>query len=734
MAEGGSPDERLAKTVRIIAANMVAEVCSVYLMRGNQTLELMATEGLNPEAVHQTRLRVGEGLVGDIAANARPLSLDDAQSHPQFAYRPETGEEIYHSLLGVPIMRAGKVIGVLVVQNRSRRKYAEEEVEAMETTAMVLAELASTGPLAADELTRATRNALPHRGEGRTLSEGLAIGTAVLHEPRIAVSKTIADDVGLEKQRLEAAVASMREAVDEMFATHDVDGMGESRDVLEAYKMFAHDSGWLIKLHEAVDSGLTAEAAVLRVQTDTHYRMSAVTDPYLRERLADLEDLANRLLQHLAGKPDTAALGNLPEDTILFARSMGPAELLDYDRTRLKGVVLEEGSTMSHVSIVARALNIPVIGECENIVQHVEPGDRVIVDGEHRQIFLRPGDDVLRAFRQNFQLREERLAKYAADRDQPAVTKDGQLIALNLNAGLLVDLPHLEETRADGIGLYRTELHFMVRSSFPKVEAQTELYAKVLDGAGGRPVVFRTLDVGGDKPLPYLVDINEDNPAIGWRAIRISLDRPALLKSQIRALLLAAGGRSLRVMFPMVAEVAEFVRARAVVDQEMERLKQLDRPQPNELRVGVMLEVPALAWQLAALLPLVDFVSVGSNDLMQFFFAADRGNPRLTDRYDPLNPSFLSFLHWIAKQCAEFRVPLNFCGEMAARPLEAMSLLGLGYVSLSMPAASVGPVKEMLRGLSIPDLQDYMVPMLGSAERTLRPHLRRFAEMACVAV
>ena len=735
MAEAASADARLARVVKIIASNMVSEVCSVYLMRGNQQLELMATEGLNPDAVHQTRLRVGEGLVGDIAANARPLALADAATHPQFAYRPETGEDIYKSLLGVPIMRGGRVIGVLVVQNRTRRQYAEEEVEALETTAMVLAELAGSGQLInPDELARAERvPRTPQRINGRTLSDGLAIGSVVFHEPRISVSKTIADDVGQERDRLTAAVASMREAVDQMLATHDQEVLGDSREVLEAYKMFAHDTGWLRRLEEAVESGLTAEAAVLRVQTDTHNRMMQITDPYLRERLADLEDLANRLLQHLSGRVAETAQ-NLPDDAVLFARAMGPAELLDYDRTKLKAVVLEEGSSMSHVAIVARALNIPVVGECHDVLAMVEHGDQVVVDGEHRQVFLRPGADVLKAFRQNILVREARLAKYASQRDLPSETKDGQRIALNLNAGLLVDMAHLEETNADGVGLYRTELHFMVRSSFPKVEAQTELYAQVLAGSGGRPVTFRTLDVGGDKPLPYLVDTDEDNPAMGWRAIRISLDRPALLHSQLRAFLLAAAGRELSVMFPMIAEVDEFVRARAVLESEIERLKSQGKQLPTAIKVGTMLEVPALAWALPALLPLVDFISIGSNDLLQFLFAADRGNARLTDRYDPLSPNALGFLRWIAVRCIERDVPVNFCGDMASRPLEAMALIGLGYRSLSMPAGSVGPVKEMLRGLDVPALEEFLLPRLKSADRTLRPILRQFAEMQCLVV
>lgn len=733
MAEAGTVDERLSRVVRNIAANMVAEVCSVYLLR-NDELELYATEGLNPDAVHKTRLRVGEGLVGDIAAHARPLALADAQNHPQFAYKPETGEEIYHSLLGVPLLRDNRVIGVLVVQNQTRRQYADEETEALETIAMVLAEMVSSGQLSGGEDISTSRSTMPFRADGRVLSEGLAIGVAVLHEPRIHVEKTMADDIPLEKERLDAAVASMRDQVNNMLEAPDSDIVGESRDILETYKMFAHDTGWLAKLHQAVESGLTAEAAVQRVQGDTRHRMQAITDPYLRERLADLDDLANRLLLHLTGKPQHTAAESLPDNAILLARQMGPAELLDYDRRKLQGVVLEEGSSVSHVAIVARALSIPVLGGVAGVIAKVEPGDTVVVDGDHAQVFVRPVSDVVNAFHQSVSLRRARLAKYAAQREDPPVTRDGMRVAMLVNAGLLIDLSHLDETNADGIGLYRTELQFMVRPTLPKAEAQTAIYRRVIEHAGDRPVVFRTLDIGGDKVLPYLVKYPEENPAMGWRAIRLSMDRPALLKVQLRAMLEAAAGRHLHVMFPMIAEVDEFRRARRLLDREVQRLVNLRKTVPLKVSVGTMLEVPALAWQLPALLPLVDFVSVGSNDLMQFMFAADRGNPKLADRYDPLSPAMLSFLHWVVQQCHAASKPVTMCGEMGSRPLEAMALLGLGFRRLSMPANAIGPVKEMLRSLDVPRLADFMSKHYGSADRSMRAALEEFARENAVIV
>jgi phosphotransferase system enzyme I (PtsP) len=730
MAGGGSAQDRLDKVVTLIAADMVAEVCSCYVMRAGEVLELFATEGLLKSAVHETRLRVGEGLVGAIAAHARPLALADAQSHPRFAYRPETGEEVFHSLVGVPIIRGGRVIGVLVVQNKSQRQYTEEEVETLETVAMVLAELVSSGELInRDELSPIDGNAvLPVRMEGTRLTAGIGIGIAVMHEPRIIVQKLVAEDPEVELSRLKDALNRMRNSLDEMFEAQDLAFGGEHRDVLETYRMFAEDVGWRTRIAEAIQSGLTAEAAVQKVHEDTRVRMSQVSDPYLRERLHDLEDIANRLLQHLVRSVGgNSEADEFPENTILVCRTMGPTELLDYDRRRLRGVVLEDGSPTMHVAILARALDIPVVGRVKDVLTRVEAGDPVIVDGDNGQVFVRPSDDILEAFATNLEMRAVKLAAYAAMRDLPAITRCGQPVRLLLNAGLMADLPQLEATAADGIGLYRTEMPFMARSQLPDVRAQTALYSKILDVADGKPVVFRTLDVGSDKLLPYWVSAGEDNPAMGWRAIRITLDRPAVLRHQLRALVGAAAGRDLNVMFPMVAEVAEFIQARALLDMELERHQSFGGTPPAKVRVGTMLEVPALAWQLTSLLKRIDFISIGSNDLTQFLFAADRGNTRISERYDVLSPAMLSFLRWVTGLCDQAGVQLSLCGEMAGRPLDAMVLLGLGIRNLSMSAPSIGPVKAMVRSLSLPRLEDYMATLYDLTDHSVRDKLRHFA-------
>jgi len=731
MAEPVGAQDRLDKIVVLIAANMVAEVCSVYVMRGDGMLELFATEGLNREAVHRTTMRSGEGLVGLIAATAEPLSLSDAQSHPAFSYKPETGEEIYHAFLGVPLLRAGNTLGVLVVQNRTHRVYAEEEIEALQTTAMVLAEMIAAGELQAlapVETGIALRR--PVHSKGTALADGVGLGYVVPHEPRVVVKNLIAENVEAELQHLEHAIADVRASIDELIERGDVAHHGEHREVLETFRMFAHDQGWLRRMREAVISGLTAEAAVERVQSDNRARMQRQMDPYLRERLHDLDDLANRLLHRLVGRDLVAERGSLPENAILVARSMGPAALLDYDRSRLRGLVLEEGGPTSHIAIVARALGIPAVGEVANATSLTEQGDAIIVDGAAGEVQIRPTPDVEAAYAEKARLRARRQEQYLKLRDVPAVTKDGVPITLQLNAGLLVDLPHLAETGAEGVGLFRTELQFMIAERMPTATEQQSLYSAVVAAVGDLPVTFRTLDIGGDKILPYMNAIEEENPALGWRAIRIGLDRPGLLRVQIRALLKAAGGHPLKIMFPMVATCDEFIRAKRIVEREKAHLSRHGYTLPSDLKLGAMLEVPSLLFQLKEICAVADFLSIGSNDLMQFLFASDRENRRVADRFDPLSPPMLRALKMVVDEAASTNCQLTVCGEIGGRPLEAMALIGLGFRSLSMSPAAIGPVKAMLLAVDAGRIGAFIREELehcGGGD-TLRPKLLHFAE------
>ena len=730
MAGGGSAQERLDATVRVIAADLVAEVCSIYIRREGNILELCATQGLNPDALYRTRMAFGEGLVGFIAETGRSRAFAEAQSHPKFAYFPETGEEIYHSLLGVPIRRSERVVGVLVVQNSSPRKYLEEEIESLETLAMVLAEVLADGAVPGGSIggSMGRSDSHPTRLAGTAIHGGLGIGRVMHHQPRIVIRRVVAEDVGEERIRLDRALERMHSSIDRLLSTDALSEVGEHREVLETYVLLARDKGWINRMREAIDSGLTAEAAIQKVRDDTRARMASITDAYLRERLADLEDIALRLLQTLASDGENAGTeAYAPEgDWVLVARSMGPAELLDYDPSRLKGLALEEGSATAHVAIVARALDIPVICRVAGLLGEAEPGDTMIVDADHGQVLLRPRSDALAQFAAAQGARAETRARYDAIRDLPAETLDGVRVSLNLNAGLLVDMSQLERTGADGIGLYRTEIPFLVRREYPDVDAKTQLYARILESAGGRPVTFRTLDAGGDKRLQSFAHDIEDNSALGWRALRIGLDHPSLLRQQLRALFRASAGLTLRVMFPMVATVDEFREARQMVELERRRAEANGAILPATVEVGAMIEVPSILWDLDRLAAEADFLSVGSNDLFQFLYAADRDSPRLARRYDPLTSPFLTVLKQIATTGTRHDCRVTLCGELAGRPVEALILVALGYRNLSMNAASIGVIKETLRSRQISNLDKFIEFLIEKNAADIRNRVTTF--------
>jgi phosphotransferase system, enzyme I, PtsP len=729
MVEPVSPQARLDKIVIHIAANMVAEVCSVYVLRGDGNLELFATEGLNREAVHLTTMRAGEGLVGLIAETAEPLALADAQHHPAFSYRPETGEEIYSSFLGVPILRGGNTLGVLVVQNRARRSYSDEEIEVLQTTAMLLAEMIASGEL--QSLGLPDNDIVLRRSlalKGAPIAEGVGLGHVVLHEPRVIVRQLVAEDLTREMERLDHAILAVRESIDLLIERGDM-GPGEHREVLETFRMFAYDRGWMRRLREAVTSGLTAEAAVERVQNDARARLQRQTDPYLRERLHDLDDLATRLLYQLTGQSFVAARDALPDNSIIVARTMGPAALLDYDRDKIRGVILENAGASSHVAIVARALGIPAVGEVSNVVDFVEPNDAIILDGTTGDVHVRPPGDIENAYAEKARLRARRQEQYHKLRDVPAITRDGVKIDLHMNAGLLIDLQHVAETGAASIGLLRTELQFMVVSQFPRMREQEAFYKAAFDAVPDKLITFRTLDIGSDKVLPYMTKVEEENPALGWRAIRIGLDRPGLLRLQLRALLRAGAGRKLRIMFPMITAVEEFDTAKGFVEREIAYLKNHNYELPAGLELGVMVEVPALLWQLDEICKRVDFLSVGSNDLVQYLFAADRDNKRVAKRFDCLSAPILRALKMIVDKARANNTPLSLCGEMGGKPIEALSLVAIGFRELSMAPSSIGPIKAMLLATDLGTMERFMERLLEShdGKHSLRDKLHEFA-------
>ncbi|SFD93104.1 phosphoenolpyruvate--protein phosphotransferase [Roseivivax sediminis] len=721
MAEEAAGQARLDKITHLTADSMGTEVCSIYLFRDEDTLELCATEGLKSEAVHQTRMRLGEGLVGRVARSGKIVNAADAPSARGFRYMPETGEEIYSSFLGVPIQRLGEKLGVLVVQSKQAREFTADEVYALEVVAMVLAEMAELGAFVGEGAALKARHTQPVLIRGTQGQEGAAEGHVWLHEPRVVVTNLVADDPEKEMERLHKAVESLRVSVDGILANASDP---EQVQVLEAYRMFANSKGWLKRMEEDIERGLSAESAVEKEQSNARARMSQVTDAYLRERLQDLDDLSNRLLRILTGQgAETGA--DLPANPVLVARNIGPGELLEYGRS-LKGVVLEEGSVGSHAAIVARALAIPLVIHAGRITTEALNGDHIMVDGDQGLVHLRPDDSVVSAFRDKMAMQAEALERYASIRETPCVSACGARIGLHMNAGLMADLPSLSNSGAEGVGLFRTELQFLVRNQMPRRMELAALYARVLDAAGGRQVIFRTLDIGSDKVLPYMKPNDEPNPALGWRAIRVGLDKPGVLRMQLQALLRAANGRSLTVMFPFVAQLDEFRAARAEMDKAIAREERLGHVLPERIEVGTMLETPSLAYAPDGFFREVDFVSIGGNDLKQFFFAADRENERVRRRYDTLNTSFLTFIERIVQRCEAAGTPLSFCGEDAGRPIEALCLAAIGLRSLSMRAPSIGPVKHLLLRSNLDEVRKVILDARDSDAQSVRPAVMEY--------
>lgn len=731
MAGRGSAQARLDKTVRVIAEGMQADVCSCYVMRAGEVLELFATHGLDQQAVHVTRLRVGEGLVGEIAAHTTALALADAWSHPQFVYRPETGEDFFRSLMGVPLIQANRVIGVLAVQTKEERKFDPWQVETLETVAMVVAELMSATELVnRSELFPADGSSiLPQKIQGVGLNSGVGIGQALLHKPDVRVGRLVADDPVVEKERLHTALAELSADVDKLLAlrpTKDGDVGKDYEEVLETYRMIAMDSGLIRKIETAIDSGLTAEAATQKVHEETRIRMEQISNPIIREKILDLDDLNTRILRALT---DDDAPVHVPENSILVAHSLGPAELLGYETDKLAGLVMEEGSSTMHAVVIAKALDIPVVAQVKKVFSRVDSLDPLIIDGDSGQLMIRPAQEMLEIYSESARALVRQKEEYERERDLPSETKDGTSIELLLNAGLEIDLPAIEQTGVQGIGLFRTELSFLAAAEYPGVAHQTALYERILKEAKGRPVTFRTLDVGGDKVLPFWQGpLGEENPAMGWRALRIGLDQPGLLKQQIRAMCLASGGETLRLLFPMITTVEEVRAARALAIIELDRCRDRGLSVPAQIEFGAMIEVPALLWQLEELSQHIDFICVGTNDLVQFVFASDRGNARVHERYDALSQPILRLLQDIQERAQALGLEVTVCGEMAGQPIEVLALIGLGYRRLSMQASAVGPIRRTVRSVDLNKLTPFVASLSDHAGSSVRSKVRAFAQ------
>ena len=706
-----------------IADYLRVNVCSLYVLRPGDMLELFATKGLDIRAIHETFLRVGEGLIGEIALQRKPLIFKNVWDHPSFVYKPETKERSFKSLLGVPIIRGDTLLGVLAIQTTHTQEFSEEIVQLMQTIAMVLAEILATYQLEANE--NLIKVESRSKVDGVRLIAGVAVGQAVLHRRAERITDILAKNPMAELKKLKTALSTVEADIQNMLNADNISS--DQADILNAYLMLTQDKGWLNKITQAIETGLTAQAAVQKVSDETIERMSKIQDAYIKERIHDLNDVSDRLIRHLNGKPQNSKAVKLPKNTILVAHSMGPAELLDYDTEKIKAIVLEEGSQTMHVVIVARSLNIPILGGVKNVFSLISAEDELAVDATKGVLYINPSDEVLDDFDDKLKTQKRLNAQYQKLKKLPGVTLDGVPVALSVNAGLSTDLLMAEGTYFDGVGLYRTELPFMTSEQLPDVETQTDIYKRAILSLGNKPIVFRTLDIGSDKVLPYFENAGEKNPAMGWRSIRITLDRRALLRGQLRAFIRACEGKELKIMFPMISSINEFIDAKKTLQIELERERQKGGILPSAVKVGTMLEVPSLIFQLNELVKLVDFISIGTNDLAQFLFATDRGNPMIWDRYDSLSPAMLKALKYINDICKEAGIPCSVCGEMASKPLEAMALVGIGFTSLSMTPAALGAVKAVVRSMNQKEVSDYLKTQLSLPSATIRDKLKSYA-------
>ncbi|MBS99277.1 MAG: phosphoenolpyruvate--protein phosphotransferase [Oceanospirillaceae bacterium] len=703
-------DSVLDLTVRRIQRAMHTQVCSIYLLDTiSQRYVLMATQGLNVEAVGQVSLSPTEGVVGLVGQRAEPLNLEDASVHPSYIYLKSTGEERYHAFLGVPIIHQGEVLGVLVVQQNERRRFDESEEAFLVTVsaqlAGVIAHAEATGsiqPVGNNVENGGERFAQDRRFSGVAGAPGVAIGqvfVATLPADLETVPDKPAKDVDKELERFNTALEAVRSDIRAVSRNLAQRLRSDEQALFDVYLRMLEDNALAGQVADRIRAGNWAQGALREVVAEHVREFSAMDDAYLRERATDIRDLGRRVLSHLQENVNSQDV-EYPDKTILVADDLSPAMLGLVPEDKLVGLVSVSGSGNSHAAILARSMGIPTaMGVVDLPFTRLE-GREVILDGYTGRVYVNPSDDLKNAFGEI--LREEQMIAAGLEtlRDLPAQTTDGYRMPLWVNTGLVSDVERSLERGAEGIGLYRTEIPFMTRDFFPSEQEQLQIYRRQLEAFAPRPVTMRTLDVGGDKALPYF-PIEEDNPFLGWRGIRVTLDHPEIFLVQVRAMLRAAlGFGNLRIMLPMVTSMHEIEEASKQIDRAVRELQEegLDVERPP---VGVMVEVPAAVYLTRRFARKVDFISVGSNDLTQYLLAVDRNNPRVAGLYAPYHPAVLRVLHFVAQEARKEHKPVSICGEMAADPGGALLLMAMGYDVLSMNSNNLPKVKSAIRGTSL---------------------------------
>lgn len=705
---GENISDKFYAIMKIISEEASAKSVNLYIKADDVSLEGVASF---PIAEDIKSIRIGDGVVGKVGGD----------NQTSFAHSKKSFQ------IASPIKRWSKTIGVLSLEYKTPHEYNEEEVESLETVCMFLSEYISS-----EDVSLYLKKLIKSRGiiskdklKGTVINSGYGIGNVVVHRRRKAVTEVFAKDKDKEIEKLEDARQKMNKDLEKKFSQEKLNN-AEQVEILDAYRMIANDKGWYKRITNHINSGLTAEASVEQAYTEMWNRLSGATDTYLKERLHDLRDIADRLRLYLSGQ-DCNVDTNSYEDIIIVATSMGPADLMDYDYKKIRGLIIEECTPTMHVSIVAKTLNVPVIAGIDGLFKEVKEGSIISIDGKEGVVVVDPSKSVIEKITKQIEAKQNEQKQIEKLKNLKSKTKDREKVNLYINIGMDFDFDNIKSTNCDGVGLYRTEIPFMSAEKMPEIDKQVECYKRLYNAAEGKKVIFRSLDVGSDKLLPYWNSITEENPAIGWRSIRITLDRRAILRKQMRAFIRASSGKELNIMFPMVSNLDEFLEAKETFMFAYEREKKMGTELPSKVNLGMMIEVPSVVFQLREILKYCDFISVGTNDLYQFFFACDRGNPRLDGRYDVLSAPFLNLMRKIIKEANMANVPCSVCGEMASSPIDAMALIGLGFRNLSVSSASYGKVKAMIRSLSAKGIEDYLNNILSSSRRTLRPQLKSYA-------
>lgn len=721
--------ETLDNIVAVVSKRMRSDVCSIYLLDNDgETLRLHATKGLSLSSVGKITMNISEGLTGLVVEQRSVVSLENAQEHPRYKYFRETGEERYHSFLGIPMFERKSPIGVIVVQHREPRSYTVTEISTLSTIAYQISSIVMNARLLdsirkkeeeritlENELKKIHGKPLPgadlppgeisrHAGDrlGIGVSPGFASGSIYLLTRRNPLLASILESSlppEEEHHRLQLAIEKAR--IQTLYMEKRVAERlsGEDASIFHTHLMILEDRGFIAKIQELIDQNYGAARAVHEVVQFYMDAFGRMEDPYLKSRSADMEDIGRRIIDCLDGHEGEQI--PFDEKRILVAAEILPSDLAKLEVENILGIVTEKGDLNSHAAIIARSLGIPAVVGVEGLARELSLNDELIIDGNSGHIYINPDTHIRKEYQRlesYFSIKRRELDSL---RDTPAITKDGVRISLKSNIGLISDIRIAVMNGAEGVGLYRTEFPFMARKQFPNRDEQAAIYAKILEGFEGKQVTIRTLDIGGDKHLPYFAHPHEDNPFMGWRGIRISLDCREIFREQVAAIMMASVGRETRIMLPMISGVEEIAQAREIVVEAASELRKTGNPFNGNIPLGIMIETPAAVQIAEILAKKADFFSIGTNDLIQYTLAADRNNPKVKSYYSPYHPALLRAIKSVAAAGRDAGIPVSLCGEMAADPLNSLLIAGLGITDISMSSPSIPKVKQAILGTTL---------------------------------